>query len=214
MSTLFSARLFPIAALILLGWGLSLFYGLLGRNLPPGWLSIALLHSVVAIVLWRFGARLHIPRRWGVRAYAPALIILGGSLGAAWLTRLLVDGAPAIDLEFDPRVLGFVLWIPIVEELVFRYGIGGWARQRLGIFWGAYASAVVFAMAHGNGEWNQLALPLGPLLLGLCCEWLYVASGRITAAMALHAACNASGWIFAAFDERWLNWLKALYLKI
>jgi membrane protease YdiL (CAAX protease family) len=168
----------------------------------------------VAIALWRFGAGLRIPRRWGVRAYGPALFILGGSLGAAWLTRILVDGAPAIDLAFDLRIFAFVLWIPIVEELVFRYGIGSWARQRLGPFWGAYVSAVVFAMAHGNGEWNQLALPLGPLLLGLCCEWLYHASGRITAAMALHTACNASGWIFAAFDDRWLDWLQALYLKI
>lgn len=214
MSPLFSARLFPFAVLILLGWVLSLFYGFLARNLSPGWLFIALIHSVVAVGLWRFGTGLRMARRWGVRAYAPALIILGGSLGAAWLTRNWVDGAPAIDLALDPRVLGFVLWIPIVEELVFRYGIGGWARQRLGTFWGAYASAVVFAMAHGNGAWNQLALPLGPLLLGLCCEWLYAASGRITAVMALHAACNASGWIFAAFDERWLDWLQALYLKI
>lgn len=214
MSPLFSARPFSFAVLILLGWVLALFYGFLARSLSPGWLFIAIIHSVVAVGLWRFAGGLRMARRWGFRAYAPALIILGGSLGAAWLTRTWVDGAPAIDLAFDSRVLAFVLWIPIVEELVFRYGIGGWARQRLGKFWGAYASAVVFALAHGNGEWNQLALPLGPLLLGLCCEWLYITSGRITAAMALHAACNASGWIFAAFDERWLDWLQALYLKI
>lgn len=214
MSTLSSTRLFPVAVLILLGWALAQFYGLIARNLSPGWLFIGLFHSVVAVALWRFGAGLRIPVRWGLRAYAPALIVLGGSLGAAWLTRVLISRAPPIDPTFDLSIVGFVLWIPIVEELVFRYGIGGWARQRLGAFWGAYASALVFAMAHGTAEWNHLSLPLGPLLLALCCEWLHIASGRITAAMALHAACNASGWIFAAFDERWLDWLQALYLKI
>ncbi len=69
-------------------------------------------------------------------------------------------------------------------------------------------------MAHGVGAWDQLAVPLGPLLLGLACEGLYLISGRLTAAVALHAACNASGWIFAALDERWLDWLQHLYLKV
>jgi membrane protease YdiL (CAAX protease family) len=214
MSTSSSTRLFPIVVLILLGWALALFYGFLARNLSPGWVFIGLFHSVVAVALWRLGASLRIPVRWGLKAYAPALMILGGSFGVAWLTRIIISRPPPIDPALDPNLLGFVLWIPIVEELVFRYGIGGWARQRLGAFWGAYASALVFSLAHGSGDWNHLSMPLGPLLLGLCCEWLYVASGRITAAMALHAACNASGWIFAAFDERWLDWLQALYLKI
>jgi membrane protease YdiL (CAAX protease family) len=101
-----------------------------------------------------------------------------------------------------------------VEEIVFRFAIGGIARQRLGDFWGAYGSALVFAMAHGSGAWNQLSMPLGPLLLALCCEWLYVTTGRLKAAMALHAACNASGWIFATLDKRWLSWLEALYLRV
>jgi membrane protease YdiL (CAAX protease family) len=214
MSTSLSTRLLYLAVLILLGWTLSIFYGFISHTLPPGWLSIAVLHSVIALALWRFGTSLRASVRWGFGAYLPAAFIVVGSLGLAWLSRVLFGGAPPLDGSLDVRILGFVVWIPIVEELVFRYGIGTWARQRLGNFWGAYGSALVFAMAHGSGSWDQLAVPLGPLLLALCCEWLYVVSGRLTAAMAFHAACNASGWIFAAIDERWLDWLQALYLKV
>jgi membrane protease YdiL (CAAX protease family) len=214
MSTSLSTRLLYVSILILLGWTLSIFYGFISHILSPGWFYIALLHSLIALVFWRYGTQLRTSIRSGFWAYLPAAIIVIGSLGGAWLSRLWIDGAPPLDKATDLSILGFVIWIPFVEELVFRYGIGGWARHKLGDFWGAYGSALVFAMAHGTGALDQLAMPLGPLLLALCCEWLYVASGRISAAMALHAACNASGWIFAAIDERWLDWLQALYLKV
>jgi membrane protease YdiL (CAAX protease family) len=214
MSSSLSTRILYLSALILLGWALSIFYAFLSHALAPGWFSIALLHSGAALLLWRFAPQLRVAARWSLGAYVPALLIAVGSLGLAWLSRTWMDGAPPLDPSWDLRLLAFVIWIPLVEELVFRYGIGGWARQKLGAFWGAYASALVFAMAHGSGAWDQLAMPLGPLLLGLCCEWLYVVSGRLSATIALHAACNASGWIFAAIDERWLDWLQALYLKV
>ncbi len=214
MSTSFATRLFFFSLLILLGWALSIFYGFIHQTMPPGWFSIALLHSGIAFGLWRYGSRLRPAVRLGFRAWLPAIFVALGSFAGALLSRALIEGAPPIDTSMDMRLVAFVVWIPIVEELVFRFGMGGWARQKLGPFWGAYGSALVFAMAHGNGEWNQLALPLGPLLLGLCCEWLYLVSGRLTAAVALHAACNASGWIFAALDERWLDWLQHLYLKV
>jgi membrane protease YdiL (CAAX protease family) len=214
MSPSLSSRIAYLSVLILLGWALAIFYALLSQALSPGWFSIALLHSGAALLLWRFVPQLRLARVWGWGAYGPALGIALGSLGAAWLSRTWIGGAPPLNPSWDPRLLAFVIWIPLVEELVFRYGIGGWARQKLGNFWGVYASALVFAMAHGAGAWDQLAIPLGPLLLGFCCEWLYVVSGRLSAAIALHAACNASGWIFATVDERWLDWLQALYLKV
>jgi membrane protease YdiL (CAAX protease family) len=203
-----------IIGLILSGWLLSLVYGGIARALPPGWFAIALLHSLIALSIWRWGKGLRRTPVPGLRPYAPALVVAGGSMLLGWTSRSIWDGAPAQDFAWDTRILAFVLWIPIVEEVIFRYGIGGWSRVRLGPFWGAYLSSVVFALAHGGGAWNQLVLPLGPLLLGLACEWIYAASGRISAAMAFHAACNASAWLFAAFDARWLDWLQALYLKI
>ncbi len=214
MSTSVSTRLLFFLLLILLGWALSIFYGFINQILPPGWLSIAILHSGIAVGLWRFGSSLSLPARMGFRAFFPAIFIVLGSFAGALLSRTLIEGAPPIDTSMDLRLVAFVVWIPIVEELVFRFGMGGWARQKLGPFWGAYGSALVFAMAHGVGAWDQLAVPLGPLLLGLACEGLYLISGRLTAAVALHAACNASGWIFAALDERWLDWLQDLYLKV
>ncbi|HYX34641.1 MAG TPA: type II CAAX endopeptidase family protein [Oligoflexus sp.] len=214
MSLSLSMRAIYFTLLMLLGWALSIFYAWLSRQLPPGWLTIALVHSGLALLIWRFGAGLRLTPRWGMLAFLPAAVILVGSVGASLLSRGLIAGAPPMDGSWDGRLLAFVVWIPIVEELVFRLGIGGLARHKLGDYWGAYASALVFALAHGSGVWNELSTPIGPLILGLCCEWLYVASGRLTAAMALHAACNASGWIFAALDERWLSWLQALYLKV
>jgi membrane protease YdiL (CAAX protease family) len=214
MSTPLSTRFLFFAILILLGWALSLFYGFVNQVIPPGWLSIAVLHSVLAWVLWRFARQLRDTVRLGALAFLPAAVVLGGSLIGGLLSRTWIAGAPPLDPRWDWDLVAFVLWIPVVEEFVFRFGIGGWARQKLGDFWGSYGSALVFAMAHGSGAWDQLTMPMGPLLLGLCCEWLYVTSGRLTAAMALHAACNASGWIFATLDERWLDWLQALYLKV
>lgn len=214
MSTSFNMRLGYFCALIFLGWALSLFYGFLGQLFRPGWLSIAVFHSVLALLLWLRVKSLLPLTRSGPMAFLPAMLIVMGSVLAGLVSRGLVAGAQPIGSSWDGRLLAFVLWIPVVEEIVFRFAIGGIARQRLGDFWGAYGSALVFAMAHGSGAWNQLVIPLGPLLLALCCEWLYVTTGRLTAAIALHAACNASGWIFAALDDRWLNWLEALYLRV
>lgn len=220
MSSALSQRILILTALILGGWCLAAFYGLLGS-----WFTIAIVHSLLAVLALSFQRflRPHPPlsRPRGVArfwesplAYAPASLVVMGSIVLAVGTRFFQPGAGAIDAGIDLRALAFILWIPVIEELVFRLGIGGLLRQHLSVFWAAYGSALIFAMAHGTGGWGHLSIPMGPLLLGLACEWLYAVTGRLMAVIALHAACNASGWIFAAIDSRWLDWLQALYLKV
>ncbi len=193
------------------GYALSLVYPWIGSLAQPSWLPIALLHSLIAFILMQ---RLpQVPRKMGAWAYAPGIIILFGALLISLASRWLGPYAPPSSFRFDSTQVAWILWIPIVEECVFRMGIGRFLRGRIGPLWGAYASAILFAIAHSEGPTLIPAIPLGPLLLGLLCEAIDLRTGRITAAMAAHAACNASAWIFASIDPRWLDWLKDFYVR-
>ena len=113
--------------------------------------------------------------------------------------------------------LAWILWIPPAEELVFRAGVGRLFRRLAGGSpWAAWFSALTFALVHAGPTLarllaGQVGAPLGPFLLGLACEALLAASGRLLPAVALHAACNATAAVFAAGDARWLDWLGFLY---
>lgn len=124
-------------------------------------------------------------------------------------------GVPTIRDGLGTHLM-WILWVPMVEELVFRVGIGRWLRSWLGIFWGAWFGSVLFSLVHAAPTFSnlmagQIGLPFGPFLLGLCCELLYMVSGRVWSIVALHAACNTTVVIFALGDDRWLQWLDFLY---
>ncbi len=198
----------------------------------PSWVVPCLINSLLAVVVMALALKGALPRpsypsiadqpgwwrwlnasRW--RVYLPSLIILIGVLGLALLTRLALP--TATQQLISAEYLVFVLWIPIVEELVFRVGISAYFRKRLGIIWGCYFSALLFALVHTQptvAAWLnwQIGLPLGPLLLGLANEAIYVSSGRIIPAIVLHAVCNLTVVIFAIVDSRWLSWLSPFYL--
>lgn len=147
------------------------------------------------------------------RSYLPALCILAGTALLATLSRLL-GGAPPSTGAAPP--LAWILWIPLVEELVFRAGIGRLFRRLTHSSWAAWFSALTFAFVHASPTVARLAagrvgLPLGPFLLGLACEALLAATGRLLPCIALHAACNATAAVFANGDARWLDWLGFLY---
>jgi membrane protease YdiL (CAAX protease family) len=82
--------------------------------------------------------------------------------------------------------------------------------------WAGWFAALTFAFVHGDPTVahliaGRIGLPLGPFLLGLCCEALVEATGRLAPAIAFHGACNATVAIFALADGRWLDWLGFLY---
>jgi membrane protease YdiL (CAAX protease family) len=196
------------------------------------WLGAAVVHTllaaVVLVVVARQGRLSSLCSLRTVADTAPAALRARPSLmwaptavvaaGAALLTLASARLAPgtASQRAVAPAQIAWILWVPVVEELVFRAGIGGFMRRRGGPLWGAWFSAVAFALVHAQPTLAGLAhgavgLPLGPFLLGLCCEALLATTGRIAPAIAFHAACNATVVIFASGDARWLDWLSILY---
>jgi membrane protease YdiL (CAAX protease family) len=186
------------------------------------WIN-TLLALAVAASWWRRSARPR-PRDGGLARfmslhpalpYLPALVVLAGAAAVALLSRAVAPASTAVDTAAT-LPWAWILWVPLVEELVFRIGIGGFLRTRGGSLWGAWFSAVAFAFVHASPTLSNLAalrlgLPLGPFCLAIACETLVVATGRLGPAVFLHAACNATVAVFAAIDPRWLEWLGWLY---
>ena len=193
-------------------------YQCASQVISPDWLAAGCVNSLLAIGalthLWLKDRGLLSP---SVRlAYVPALFILCGSMLLAKLTAQ--GGTAYVDDKQWVYFLASFLWIPPIEELVFRGGIGRILRPKIGPLWGAWFSAIIFTMAHGtptaqriiNG---QVGFALGAFLLGICCEGLLYLTGSLLPGIALHAACNATVMIFGVINPRWLDWLGPLYLK-
>lgn len=191
-------------------------YQLVAASLSPPWLAAASVNSVgtIAVIAWRLRrgqSRLFYFGAW--RWYLPALVVFCGSAGLAFASRIyggLAKSGPS-DLPW-----AWIVWVPIVEEVVFRAGLGQGLRRLAPQPWAAWFSAGAFALVHaeptlGHVLVGQIGLALGPFLLGLCCEALVAASGSILPGILLHAACNATVIVFQAVDERWLVWLRVLY---
>jgi len=192
----------------------------------PRWLPALTVNAALAIVVL-LAARLWIPGmrkpvaavRWfaesKIRIAMPALAILIGSLALVALASVL-PGSPDRETPLSWNLAVFVLLVPIVEEIVFRQGLGTFFRKIGGVWWGSYFSAFTFAFVHSSPTLDRIAggsigLALGPLLLGLACEAVYLVGGRLWGAVALHAACNFTVVIFLMGDGRILHWLDFLY---
>lgn len=147
-------------------------------------------------------------------AYAPALgLVLGaGLLGAI---SLLLGNSPPQGEASVP--LAWIWLIPVVEEIFFRGGVGGVYRRVLPGLGGIWLSSATFALAHAAMTFDhlvqgQVGLPLGPFLLGLLCESVYLLSGSLLPGIVVHAAANATVLVFQMLDPRWLEWLGLLYI--
>lgn len=148
-------------------------------------------------------------------AIAPSLIVLLGSamLGICSAYLFPFAGSRALDLGTWPL---FTI-VPLVEEVVFRGGVSTTLRQYFGVGWGAYSSALLFSVVHTMPSADRVlsgeaGVVLGPLFLGVICEWLRTRSRSLWPGIFLHGACNATPVIFTALDPRWQQWLDFLYL--
>ncbi len=181
------------------------------------WISIGLLHTLVAVVIYlmiyrteTYASLFGNPGWWAT----PALAIFAISLLAATISCQF--GTPNTS-EIPSAIALSVLWIPLVEEVVFRLGWSLMFVVLAGPWWGAYFSGILFAMVHTDLSFSSVLaggafhLPLGPLFLGWSCEILLRASRSFLAIVLLHMACNTTPIIFALLDVRWLDWLAALY---
>jgi len=110
-----------------------------------------------------------------------------------------------------------IILIPTVEEYIFRKQLSSYLKKQFSPAWlGSYCSVFIFSFAHTHPLIKDfysfdLGIALGPLLLGVICEFLTHYSKSILPAIVFHGICNASGFIFGMLDSRWLMWLKDLY---
>lgn len=182
------------------------------------WLSAALLNTVISIALLAKYHR-HLIFRTNLYFYLPAAIILLACVIAVLISSRFPSSTQADGLTLAaiplPQYL-FVLWIPLIEEIVFRFGLGRWFRLTIGNLWGGYCAAICFSYTHSFPTFakiiaGDIGIVLSPLLLGLACEYLFVKSKSILPGIALHIACNATVLLFLLFDQRWFTWLKIFY---
>jgi membrane protease YdiL (CAAX protease family) len=206
--------LFAVALFFTLSLGT--IYNFHSASSLESWQFIAVVNTVLGLVFLvaRQRWQLDVPSR--VRPwlwFLPSLLFLLIVLLAPTISRNF--GSPTVQSP-APYWLAFVLWVPVVEELVFR-GLIGRVMRRLGSpLWAGYFSALTFALMHTLPTWEsmlafKMGLPVGPLVLGGICEYLYYKSGKIVVPMLFHAVANFSVVVFSMMDSRWFDWLNFLY---
>ena len=187
-------------------------------------ISIAAVNTLLSIpILWILLRRvpgvnnpLFPPKQDILGDLLPACTVAGLAFLAALSTRVALEGVVVGKGYSVWDVCKVVVWIPIVEELVFRVGVGGVMRRAGGPLLGGYFSALFFGFMHSLPSMERVlagnvGIAFGPFLLGIICEYLYVKRGRVLPIVLFHAACNATVFIFGVVDERWLEWLAVFY---
>ncbi|MFW7382063.1 MAG: type II CAAX prenyl endopeptidase Rce1 family protein [Oligoflexus sp.] len=207
-----------LAYFFLLALILKLSYVLLGTWLAElkSWQVAAIIHGLIAAFIV-----FKTPAPWGIRGLFQeagiylALSLIGMSIIAVWWSAGWQGLSRAFFWHWQDSLV--LLLIPIIEELVFRFGLGNLLKRILGSFWGGYFSILLFAWVHilasaPSELSNYLILPLGPLLLGLTCEVLWQRSQKILVPILLHIAANMTALIFHYGDPSWLTKLGSFYL--
>ena len=167
---------------------------------------LTILAGVWLFVVRRYGARwsrlgLRLPRAGSLATLLTlALALACGSLallyGLSWAlgaldmsARLtLVSGLPArSDPLFGVALAGSLALAPVCEELLFRGVLYQSLRQRIGVWWGIVASAVIFAVLH-----MQPAMIPELLLLGVVTALALEQTRSLYPCILLHMAYNGA----------------------
>ena len=91
--------------------------------------------------------------------------------------------------------VSFVLWVPLVEEWIFRFGLFGLLRRFLNEVCLIWVSAILFSFQH---SWPTLervfaghvGLVGGPLLLGFLLSWIYLKTYNLGVCILFHGMAN------------------------
>lgn len=116
--------------------------------------------------------------------YVAALIntlVLGVEPGSE-NTDVIVNMATAVPL----MILAVAVFVPIMEEIVFRMVIFGSLFQRFGFWIAAISSGLIFAVVHWDFE-NLLVY----LAMGVVFAFLYVKTKRIIVPIMAHVGINS-----------------------
>ena len=144
------------------------------------------------------------PKRGGYWFPAPifvaAFTILLLNAGVASVVGVDAEGNVSAEL-FDSTLLIVLLGIlslglaPIMEETFFRGFMFGGLRGRWGLLGAAFASGLLFALAHFTG---LSSLPLLPAIgmIGMLFAWSYHYTGSLFAPIGAHFLFNLTAFIF------------------
>lgn len=206
------ARILPFAAFI----ALLALEPLLAAVADPRWIAIA--RGLVAAALLAYFWPRYIELRDGSPLrlmHAVVAAAAGGAIFLAWIafdSGWMVIGGPAKGfIATDPlmlwlRLFGFVLVVPVMEELFWRSFLMRWIGRKdflaldpRAVGFAAFAiSSALFAVEHA--QW------FAGLIAGLAYGWLYMRSRNLWIPIISHATTNAllAGWIFATAS--WHLW--------
>lgn len=206
-----SHTLLVLIALFFFGVTLGSVYefakGWIGRDPRFGPLVVNAVLVLPAWLYWR--THRETPKLW-------AYLLSGALLGLSCL--ILVIESVQFQTLVEEGFFLQVLLIPVVEEIVFRGGVGAFLQKVLGDWSGAYVGALFFAWMHTMPHWSQLSsiaggVPLGPLLLGVAAQWLVGQTGSLKPAILLHAGGNAFAMVYHWFLSDNLPWLEIFFLR-
>jgi uncharacterized protein len=108
-----------------------------------------------------------------------------------------LDDVAAGGLDALLAVTLAVLLAPVLEELVFRGGLHGSLRARVGVWPAALISSTVFAAIHLEVITSSPAFLVQLFVLGLIFVWLYERTGNLLAPVLAHLAFNAASLTIA-----------------
>ena len=175
-------------------------------------LELALLFTALQFSVLKYGTSpaalgLRLPRRggfWLTLGLGLGLVIAGLGINFAYFAALGVVGIePDTDLPEEafqnagPLVAIAVLslaFAPLMEEVFFRGFVFGGLRGRWGLAWAAWASGLLFALAHiGNPGTIFLIPPIAAI--GALFAWGYAYSGSILASLLAHFLFNLVAFV-------------------
>lgn len=170
--------------------------------------QLVLAGMTVVVMVWRVRPVEWLGLRWrgwprvlwlgpvGVLAMWAANVLMYQAGYFKWMESLGVEqvqeSVRLLHEAVDPLVVGMmalaaVVVAPVCEEVMFRGYLYPVAKRFGGAWVGAFASALVFAVAHGG-----LATLLPLFLFGLLLVWVYEWTGSLWAPVALHFCFNGA----------------------
>lgn len=202
---------------------LNVFYIAAGIVISPVWLGVVSCNILITFFIVYFcRKRLVIAlfrRPIRLTGFLPGFMLLFGSCSIALVTRLFFqDITPRFFSAWSYAALLSLTLVPVIEEVMFRFFLTRFIGHFSSSIMASYLSVIVFAAAHGLPvyEWSDIALvsvPLGPLLMGGICEWLFYRYKNLVYPIFFHACANSTVFVFSLIDKRWLEWLKLFYLS-
>lgn len=140
-----------------------------------------------------------------LRLIGLAVVLLGFSYGFNYLyqtyvipgvesQKLVTDMLKAVPKDMGSQALmvfAIAIMAPIVEELLFRWGLQNALMRRMGPWAAISISAFVFALVHGQ----PAAIPM-LFIMGAVFGYLYYRSGSIRTTIALHIVNNGLAALF------------------